>query len=129
MWVWPKLVFGRSPPSPLVIGGPFPQAKPLPSPPSPSLFPTPLALFARLQEGRPRLVGGRGPRAQGGEGGGASKRHLGPDPHLGVLDLRPVIRIFCIFRVFAVRIFRIFRVLHVFALWTSSDPSSAQRIF
>ena len=29
------------PPSPTVIGGPFPQAKPLPSPPSPSLFPPP----------------------------------------------------------------------------------------
>ena len=32
MWVWPELVFGGSPPSPIVIGGPFPQAKPLPSP-------------------------------------------------------------------------------------------------
>ena len=45
MWVWPQLVFGGSPPSPIVIGGPFPQAKPLPSPPSPSLFPHPPWLF------------------------------------------------------------------------------------
>ena len=28
----------------------------------------------------------RGPRAQRGGGGGPSKRHLGPDPHLGVLN-------------------------------------------
>ena len=26
---------------------------------------------------------------KGVEGGGASKRHLGPDPHLGALDLLP----------------------------------------
>ena len=33
------------------------------------------------------MVGGRGPRAQGGgRGGGGSKRHLGPDPHLGLLE-------------------------------------------
>ena len=66
---------GPPPPSPIVIGGPFPQAKPLPSPPSPSLFPPPpLALFASSGRGRPR--------------GGASKWLLGPDPHLGVLDKR-----------------------------------------
>ena len=73
MWVWPQLVFGGSPPSPIIIGGPFPQAKPLPSLPSPSLFPPPpLALFARLREGAAQAGGGggRGPRAQGGGGGG-----------------------------------------------------------
>ena len=65
-------------PSPIAIGGPFPQAKALPSPPSPSLFPPhPLALFAMLREsgtGRPTQsgVGGRGPRVQGGGGGGPS---------------------------------------------------------
>ena len=80
MWVWPQLVFGGPPPSPIVIGGPFPQAKPLPSPPSPSVFPPPLlALFARLREGRPRLVGGRGPSAQGGGGRG------GPTARAGLL--------------------------------------------
>ena len=52
MWVWPQLVFGGSPPSRIVIGGPFPQAKPLPSPPSPSLFPPiPLGSFCRAPGG------------------------------------------------------------------------------
>ena len=61
MWVWPQLVFGGSPPSRIAIGGPFPQAKALPSPPSPSLFPPPpLALFAMLWDGA----------AQSGVGGG-----------------------------------------------------------
>ena len=78
----------RVPPSPIAIGGPFPQAKPLPSPPSPSLFPPPpLALFARLREGAAQAGGGGGVLGRKGvEGGGASKRHLGPDPHRGVLD-------------------------------------------
>ena len=60
MWVWPQLVFGGSRPiPPIAIGGPFPQANPLPSPPSPSLFPPPpLALFARLREGAAQAGGG-----------------------------------------------------------------------
>ena len=72
MWVWPQLVFAGSPPSPIVIGGRFPQAKPLPSPPSPSLFPPhPPSLFLQGSgRGRLRLVGGRGPRTQRGGGGG-----------------------------------------------------------
>ena len=62
-----------SPPYPIVAGGPFTSLKPepLPSPPSPSLFPpTPLGSFCKAPasgRGRPR----RGPRAQGGGGGGA----------------------------------------------------------
>ena len=52
MGLAPTGVWRALPPSPIVIGGPFPQAKPLPSPSSPSLFPPPpLALFARLREG------------------------------------------------------------------------------
>ena len=38
--------------------------------------------------GRPRLVWRRGPGRRGEDGGGPSKRYLGPDPHLGVLDQR-----------------------------------------
>ena len=67
----PNWCLEGSPPSPILIGGPFPQAKPLPSPPSPSLFPPPpLALFARLREGAAQAGGGRGPRVQGDGGGG-----------------------------------------------------------
>ena len=84
MWVWPQVVFGGSPPSPIAIGGPFPQAKDLPSPPSPSLFPpAPLALFAMLRDGAAQSgVGGRGPRVQGGgEGrGGPSSGTWGQTP-------------------------------------------------
>ena len=71
MWVWPQLVFGGFPPSPVAIGGPFPQAKALPSPPSPSLPPPPLALFAMLQDGAAQSgVGGGvlGCKGGGGEG-------------------------------------------------------------
>ena len=60
MWVWPQLMFGGSPPSPIVIGGPFPQAKSLPSPP----------FLQGSGRGRPKLVERRGPSAQGGGGGG-----------------------------------------------------------
>ena len=83
--VWPQLVFGGSTSPPIVIGGPFPQAKPLPSPPSPSLFPTtPLGSFCKAPGGRrPRLVGGRGPRAQGGGGGGGLQAALGARPIWG----------------------------------------------
>ena len=61
-----------SPPSPIAIGGPFPQANPLPSPPSPSLFPpTPLGSFCKAPGGGgPGWWGGRGPRAKRGRGGG-----------------------------------------------------------
>ena len=44
------------------------------------------ALFAMLQEGRPLLVRGTGPRAQGVKGERPSKCHLGPDPHPGLPD-------------------------------------------
>ena len=63
------------------------------------LPPTPLGSFCEAPGGGgPGWCRGRGPRAQGGGGGGVlgrkgvegggggSKRHLGPDPHLGVLD-------------------------------------------
>ena len=78
MWVWPQLVFEGPPPSPIVIGGPFPQAKPLPSPPSPSLFPPPpLALFARLRGG--------GGLAQADGGGGPPSGTWG-QTHIWVLE-------------------------------------------
>ena len=53
------------------------------------LPPTPLALFARLREGAAQAVRGGGVLGCKGVGGGASKRHLGPDPHLGVLEHTP----------------------------------------
>ena len=75
MWVWPQLVFGGSPPpSPLAIGGPFPQAKALPSPPSSSLFP---------ERGGPVWCGGRGPRVQGGVAGEGPPALLGARPTSG----------------------------------------------
>ena len=73
MWVWPQLVFGGSPPQPhIAIGGPFPQAKALPSPPAPSLFPPPpLALFAMLRDGAAQSgVGGGVLGCKGGRGEG-----------------------------------------------------------
>ena len=93
MWVWPELVFGGSPPH-----IPHCNWRTLPSSQTPSLPalsfplpPTPLALFARLWEGGAAQAGG-GEGSKGGRewgGWGASKRHLGPDPHLGVLDYTP----------------------------------------
>ena len=83
----PTGVWRAPPPSPVAIGGPFPQAKALPSPPSPSLPPTPLGSFCKAPgRGGPVWSGGRGPRVQGGGEGRAFQRYLGPDPHLGVLD-------------------------------------------
>ena len=90
MWVRPQLVFAGSSPSPIAIGGPFPQAK---SPSLPALSlplpPTPLDSFCDAPgRGGPVWCGGRGPRVQGGGGveGRALQQYLGPDPHLGVLD-------------------------------------------
>ena len=62
----------RSPPYPIVTGGPFPQAKPLPSPPSPSLFhPTPLGSFCKAPgRGGPGWWGGGVLGRKGVEGGG-----------------------------------------------------------
>ena len=62
-----------------------PSLKPQPSLPVPLPHPPPLALFAMLREGAAQAGLGEGPL---GGGGRASKRHLGPDPHLGALDLR-----------------------------------------
>ena len=84
MWVWPQLVFGGSPASPIVIGGPIPQAKPLPSPPSPSLSPPPtLALFARLREGAAQAGGGGGVLGRKGVEGGGLQAALGARPTSG----------------------------------------------
>ena len=74
------------PPSPIAIGGPFPQANPLPSPPSPSLFPPPLlALFARLRDGGgPGWWGGGVLGRRGVEGGGGvPQAALGARPTSG----------------------------------------------
>ena len=85
IWVWPQLVFGRSPPIPHCNWRTLPSSQPLPSPPSPSLLP--LGSFSKAPGGgNSGWWGARGPRAEGG-GGGASNRHLGPDPHLGVVDV------------------------------------------
>ena len=60
-WEPPDVGLEGPPPSPMVIGGPFPQANPLPSPPSPSFFPPPpLALCARLRERAAQAGGGGG---------------------------------------------------------------------
>ena len=77
--------------SPIVIGGPFPQAKPLPSSQTPSLpalsFPLPPPPWLFLQGsgwGQSRLVRGRGLRAQGGGwGGGGLQAALGARPTSG----------------------------------------------
>ena len=69
-----------SPHPPLQLEGPFPQAKALPSPPSPSLFPPPpLGSFCNAPgRGGPVWCGGRGPRVQGGGGEGrVLQRYLG----------------------------------------------------
>ena len=71
MWVWPQvLVVGRSPtPHPHCTGGPF------------------LALSAMLRERAAWANMGEGPEgAGGGWGRGPSKRHLGLNPSLGVLE-------------------------------------------
>ena len=84
MWVCPQLVFGGSPPSPIAIGGQFPQAKALPPPPSPSHFPPHppwfvLQWFGSPAGGGPVWRGGRGPRGGGGGGpssGTGSQTHI-----------------------------------------------------
>ena len=89
MWVRPQTALWKAPPiPPLQLEGPFPQAAALPSPPSGSLFPHPPGSFCNAPgRGGPGRCGGWGPMAQKGGGGeGPSKRHLGPDPHQGVLD-------------------------------------------
>ena len=79
----PPGVWRVPPPSPIVIGGPFPQAKPLPSPPSPSLSAPPLlALFARLWEGAAQAGGGGGVLGRKGVGGGLQAA-LGARPTSG----------------------------------------------
>ena len=70
--------------APAIRGGPLPSSH-SPSLPSSPIFPTPLALFAMLRQGRPGLA--RGEAAHWGGGAGASKRHLGPDPHLGAFEV------------------------------------------
>ena len=89
MWVWPQLVLEGSPPIPHC------NRRALPSSQSPSLPalslplpPTPLGSFCNAPgRGGPVWCGGRGSRVQGGVEGRALQRYLGPDPHLGVLDL------------------------------------------
>ena len=87
MWVWPQLPFGRSPPH-----SPPCNWRTLPSSHSPSLPalllplpPTPWLMLRWSGRGRPRLLWGRGIRRRELEAERPTKRHLGPDPHLGVL--------------------------------------------
>ena len=70
----------------IATGGPSLKPQPFPAHPLPP-FPQPPWLFSQCSgRGGARLVWGRGPRPQRGGGGGPSKRHLGSDPHLGLLD-------------------------------------------
>ena len=83
----PQLPFGRSPPiPPLQLEDPSLKPQPFPPHPLPSSSPHLSGSFCSAPEGP--LVWGRCPRAQGGGGGEPSKRHLGPNPHLGVLNQR-----------------------------------------
>ena len=71
---WRTLPSSQFPPCPLLPLSPHP----------------PLALFARFWEGAVQAGWGGGVlERRAVEGGGGSKRHLGPDPHLGVLELLP----------------------------------------
>ena len=96
MWVWPQLAFGGSPPSPIAIGGPFPQAKALLSRPLPPSSPRPSWLFLQCSgRGRPRLVGegslGRGVvEGQGPPSGTWGQTHIWGHSILG--PLRPSVR-------------------------------------
>ena len=72
MWVWPQLVFGGSPPYPIVIGGPFPPRQ------------TPSLPTLSFQGAAQAVRGGRGPRAQGGGGGAGLQAALGARPTSGV---------------------------------------------
>ena len=76
-----------SPRSPFLKPQPYP---PHPPSESPSLFPPPTPTWLFLQcswKGQPWAPGWRGGGALGRTvAGGPFKRHLGPDPHLGVLD-------------------------------------------
>ena len=84
MWVWPELVFGGSPLSPIAIGGPFAQANPLPSPPSPSLFPpTPLGSFCKVPGGGGPSWWGGGVLGRKGLEGGGVQAALGARPTSG----------------------------------------------
>ena len=82
MGLAPTGVWRVPPPSPIAIGGPFPQAKALPSPPSPSLFPPPpLGSFCNA-------LGVRDRAAQSGVGGGVLGGVEGEGPP-AVLGARP----------------------------------------
>ena len=76
----PSAFWRATPSSPRQLGGPFSQATALPSPPP--LPPTRPGSFYDVSGGAAWV--GVGEAAHGGGGGGPSKRHLGPDPHLGV---------------------------------------------
>ena len=90
MWVWPQLVFGGSPPNPHCNWRTLPSSQ-SPSLPALSLPSSPHPPWLFLQgsgRGGPGWWGGGVLGRKGVEGGGASKRHLGPDPHLGALERR-----------------------------------------
>ena len=72
MWDWPQMPCGGSPPSPTAIGKAFPL------PPS-----SPHPFLPCSGRGRPRLVWGRAPRAQGGWRGSALQAALGARPTSG----------------------------------------------
>ena len=88
MWVWPQAPLGGTSPSPpLALADPSLKLQPFPPSTPPPCSPHPPWLFLRCSGiGRHGLAWGRGPRAQSSGGGVPSKRHLGPAPHLGVLD-------------------------------------------
>ena len=74
----------RVPPSPIAIGGPFPQANPLPSLPSPSFFPPhPLGSFGKAPGGGGSGWWGGGVLGRRGVEGGALQAALGARPTSG----------------------------------------------
>ena len=85
MWFWPQLVFWRVPPIPHCDWRTLPQAKPLPSPPSPSLFPPPpLGSFCKAPGGGGPGWWGAGVLGHKGvEGGGGLQAALGARPTSG----------------------------------------------
>ena len=90
MGLAPTGVWRVPPHPPLQLEGPSLEPKPFPPRPLPPSSPHPLWLFLQCSGmGRPSLVWGGGVLGckEGGKGW-ALQRYLGPDPHLGLLEIR-----------------------------------------
>ena len=82
MWVWPQLPFGGHPPPPRQLEDLLSSQSP--SSPTLPLFPHPPGSFCNAPGWA--TWAGVEEAAHGGGRGGSSKRHLGPDPHLGAFE-------------------------------------------